>query len=218
LFFCRKLHFGSHAAQYPKDSDSVCFQATVTLIRLMTSLCGTLYQFAMFASQNWWKVHCQNIEHCSFCWLCCWARCWMMQDMDSMEASCVIYVKVGMLNHLERSFIRLVTVNKAGIVMLTAQHNLIVSVSLMYYHGDFLRHTSADILSLQECPIYIRQSCDFGCQTAQLIPGNTLPTSDRLIVSHGTVGNLCNLQPYPAGFSLGITCNLAATYFILTWS
>jgi len=40
----------------------------------------------------------------------------MMQDMDNMEASCVIYVKVGTFNHLEQSKIRLLTINKFGIV------------------------------------------------------------------------------------------------------
>jgi len=61
--------------------------------------------------------------------------------MDCMEASCVFYVKVGKLNHLERNQIGLVTVNKPGIVRLTVQHDMIVSVSFMYYLGDFLRQT-----------------------------------------------------------------------------
>ena len=73
----------------------------------------------------------------------------MLQGMDSMDASCIFYVKVGMLNHLEHSQIWLVTVNKAGIVRLTIQHDMIVSVSFMYYPGDYLRLTSADILSLK---------------------------------------------------------------------
>jgi len=58
--------------------------------------------------------------------------------MDSMEASCVFYVKVGKLNHLERNQIWLVTVNKAEIVRLTMQQDMIVSVSFMYYRRDFL--------------------------------------------------------------------------------
>jgi hypothetical protein len=61
--------------------------------------------------------------------------------MDNMEASCPFYVKVGMLNHLEHSQIWLVTVNKAGIVRLTVPHDLTVSVSFMYHHGDLLRET-----------------------------------------------------------------------------
>ena len=79
----------------------------------------------------------------------------MLQDLDSMEASCVFYIKVGKLNHLEHSQIWLVTVNKAGIVRLTVQHTMIFSVSFMYYPGDFLRQTSAVVRFLEECPIYI---------------------------------------------------------------
>jgi hypothetical protein len=79
----------------------------------------------------------------------------MLQDMDSMEVSCIFYVKVGELNHLERSQIWLVTVNKAEIVRLTVQHDMNVSVSFMYYARDLLRQTSADILSLEEGHIHI---------------------------------------------------------------
>jgi hypothetical protein len=79
----------------------------------------------------------------------------MLQDIDSMEASCVFYVKVGKLNHIECNRIWLVTVNKSGIVRLTVQHDMIVSVSFMYYPGDFLRQTSADVLFLEQGPIYI---------------------------------------------------------------
>jgi hypothetical protein len=43
----------------------------------------------------------------------------MLQDMDSLEASCVLYGKVGKLKHLEHGQIGLVTVNKVGIVTLT---------------------------------------------------------------------------------------------------
>jgi len=55
----------------------------------------------------------------------------MLQDMDNMEASCIFYVKVGTFNHLEQSKICHVTVNKLGLVRLTVQHDLIVSVSSM---------------------------------------------------------------------------------------
>jgi len=102
----------------------------------------------------------------------------MLEDMDHMEASCIFYVKVGMLNHLKHSKIWLVTVNKTGIVRLTVQHDLIVSVSFMYYPGNFLRQTSANMLSLEECPILILRLFNFGCRTQQFIPGNKLTTSD----------------------------------------
>jgi len=65
----------------------------------------------------------------------------MLQDMENMEASCVFYVKVGMFTHLEQSKISLLTVNKLGIVRLTVQHDMIVSVIFMKYPGDYLRPT-----------------------------------------------------------------------------
>jgi len=138
--------------------------------------------------------------------------------MDSMEASCLLYVKVGMLNDLEHSQIWLVTVNKTGIVWLTIQHDMIVNVRFMYYPGHYLRQTLAEILSLKECPIVIWESCDFGCCTLLCISENKLTTSDWLIVSCCTVGNPCNLQPDAAGVNLGMIYNLAATFAILTWS
>ena len=78
----------------------------------------------------------------------------MLQNMDNMEASCVFHVKVSMFTDLEESNTSLLTVNKSGIVRLTVQHDMIVSISFMYYPGDSLRQTSADILSLKESPIY----------------------------------------------------------------
>jgi hypothetical protein len=79
----------------------------------------------------------------------------MLENMDSMEAGCVIYVKVGMLNYLEHSQIWLVTVNQMGIVRLTVQHNLIDTVCFMDHPRDCLRQISADIISLEEFPISI---------------------------------------------------------------
>jgi hypothetical protein len=55
----------------------------------------------------------------------------VMDNMDNMEASCVFYVKVGTFTHLEQSKISLLTVNTSGIVMLTVQHDLIVSYIFM---------------------------------------------------------------------------------------
>jgi len=75
--------------------------------------------------------------------------------MDNMEASCIFYVKVGTFTHLEQRKISLLTVNKSGIVMLTVQHDMIVSDFFMQYPGDYLRRTSADVLSLEHHPINI---------------------------------------------------------------
>ena len=46
------------------------------------------------------------------------------------------------------------TLNKMGIVRLTVQHDLIVSISFRSYPGDYMRQTSADIQSLEQCLIY----------------------------------------------------------------
>jgi len=78
----------------------------------------------------------------------------MLQDMDNMEASCIFYVKVSTFTHLEQNKTSIWTVNKLGIVRLTVHYDLIVSVSFMYYPRDSMRQTSADVLSLKQCPIY----------------------------------------------------------------
>jgi len=55
----------------------------------------------------------------------------MVQDKENMEASCIFYVKVSTFDQLEQNKIFLLTVNKTGIVRLTIQHDLIVSISFM---------------------------------------------------------------------------------------
>jgi hypothetical protein len=55
----------------------------------------------------------------------------MLQVMDDMEVICVFYVKVSTFTHLKQSKIALLTVNRSGIVTLTIQHDMIVSVSSM---------------------------------------------------------------------------------------
>jgi hypothetical protein len=55
----------------------------------------------------------------------------MLQVMDKMEVCCVFYVKVSMFTHLEQRKITLLTVKISGIMTLTVQHDLIVSVSFM---------------------------------------------------------------------------------------
>jgi hypothetical protein len=54
-----------------------------------------------------------------------------LQVMDNMEVSCVFYIKVSTFTHLEQSKIARMTVNKSGVMTLTVQHDIIVSVSLM---------------------------------------------------------------------------------------
>jgi len=55
----------------------------------------------------------------------------MLQVMDDMEVSCVIWVKVSRFTHREQSEIALLTVNISEIMTLTVQHDMIVSVSFM---------------------------------------------------------------------------------------
>jgi len=177
---------------------------------------GILCRFAIIDHQKLQNVLFRSIDHCSFCCLCCWVRCWMLQDMHNMEASCVIYAKVGTFTHPEQSKIPLLTVNKMGIVRLTVQLGLIVSISLMWYPGDYLRPRSADVLSLKQCPIHSWQSCNFCCRRPQFITANKQTTLYRLIAHLGAVRNPCNLQRCPAGFIFSIMNMLAAMYSILT--
>jgi len=79
----------------------------------------------------------------------------MVQGMDHMEASCVVYVKVGTLDQLEQSKLCVLTVTKLGIVMLTVQIDSIFSVSFVYDPGDLLTQTSPDFQSVEEYPVYM---------------------------------------------------------------
>jgi len=120
----------------------------------------------------------------------------MLQVMDNMEVSCVCYVKVSTFTHLEQSKIALLNLNKSGVMTLTIQHDMIVSASFMYYPVDYVRHTSADIVSLKLHPNNVRQLGDFGGHTPQLISVIKHTTSDRLFAHCGAVGNRCNVHPY----------------------
>jgi hypothetical protein len=74
--------------------------------------------------------------------------------MDNMEGSCILYVKVSMFTDREQSTISFLTLNIPGIVRLRIQHDMIVSVSFMSYPGDYLRQTSADVQSFEQCHMY----------------------------------------------------------------
>jgi hypothetical protein len=78
----------------------------------------------------------------------------MFQDLDNMEASCVIYVKVSKFTHLEQWKTNLLTVNQSGIVWRTIQQDFIVCVRLVYYAADSFRQVSTDFLSLKHCWMY----------------------------------------------------------------
>jgi hypothetical protein len=52
----------------------------------------------------------------------------MLQEMDHMEASCVLYVKVGKFDQFEQSKFSVLTVPSLGIVLLTVHYEMISSV------------------------------------------------------------------------------------------
>jgi len=82
----------------------------------------------------------------------------MLQDMDDMEVSCIFDIMFCIFIQLEQSKICIMTVTKMGIVKQTVQHDMMVSVSFILYPRDFLRQILPDVLSVEECPIYIKQS------------------------------------------------------------
>jgi hypothetical protein len=63
----------------------------------------------------------------------------MLQDVDHMEASCIMYVKIGMFDQREQSTICGLTITKFAIVILTVPDDLIFSIYFMYDAGDVLR-------------------------------------------------------------------------------
>jgi hypothetical protein len=75
--------------------------------------------------------------------------------MDNKKASCIFYVKVGTFTQAEQSKISLLTANTSGVVKLTIQRHLIVSLRFTLYPGDYLRQSSSDVLSLKQYPINI---------------------------------------------------------------
>ena len=185
---------------------------------MTTSSCGTLCQCTVFICRFRRKDHFWSIDHCSLCWLWCWARCWMLQDMDNMEASCIFYVKVCMFDELEQSKVCVLTVSDIVIVILTVQHGMIFSLCFMWDPWDSLRHTSPDVLSVEGLPLNYWQSRDFGCWHRVFVIVSKQTTSYWLAANHGVVRNPCNLQPYAAGFIMSRMCKVAVTYCILTWS
>jgi hypothetical protein len=86
-YLCQKLLFRWEAPQCSQWSQRICLQPTLTYNRLLTSMCGPHGRFAVCASQQWRRVRFQNIDHCIICLPCCWAKCWILQYMDHMEAS-----------------------------------------------------------------------------------------------------------------------------------
>jgi len=183
----------------------------------MTLWFRALCRFALFASREWQYVLFWSFEHCILCWLCWWARCWMLQDMDHMEASCVIYVKVGMSNWLEQSTICFLTITTLGIAMRNVHHYMMFGIFFLWDPVNCLRYTTPDVVSVAECAAYISQSRHLRGRSHSFIPVNKHPTSDWPNANSRTVGSVCNVLWYAAGFIMCGTCMLAVTHSIVTW-
>jgi len=138
--------------------------------------------------------------------------------MDHIQASCIFHGEVCKLNRLEQSKICVLTVTLLGIAMLTIHHEMIISVYFIQDPRDVLRQTSANLLSEEECTIFISQRWDFSGRSLWFIPVKTHTTSDRLGEYRRNVGNPCDQQQCATGFILCRMRKLAVTHAILTWS
>jgi len=150
----------------------------------MTLWCGELCQFAIFAPCKWRKVPFQSIDCCILRWQCWLTRCGMLQDVDQLEASCVMHVEVGTLNCLELNNICVLTITTLGIEMLTVHHDIMFRICCIYDPSDSLRHTSANIVSDEEGTIFTSQRRDFsGCSPWYISVTNTQLWTDLVNIA-----------------------------------
>jgi len=153
------------------------------------------------------------------CWPCCWARWWMLQEMDHMEASCVFYVKVGRFDQFEQSKISVLTVTSLGIVMLTVHYDLIVSMWFIWDPGNVFRQTSPEVLSIAECSFYIYVTWDISCRSSLCIPVNTQTISDRLTEIAGLLESPAAIHstPIPSRIQLELNVQVGCHSFHFDW-
>jgi len=135
---CLLLAFSQLHAYYlitscaiPQGFKLFCFQVSCAFIWLLMLSCPAAGQFAIFACPNWWNGHFWSVAQCILCWLCCWERFWMLQDMDDKEASCIFSFQNGMLDQQKQSKIHIATITKLEIVMLTVRYHLVFSISIV---------------------------------------------------------------------------------------
>jgi len=155
----------------------------------------------------------QNIDHRILCWPCCWARCWILQDMDHMEASFIFNVKVGWFDQLLQSKICVLTFTSLGIVILTAHHDLMVSMWFIQDLGNLLRQTLPYVLFVEECLLY-QSNMRFQLSFTMMYPCKQIINIGPTYYKSRDHSN--PLQLYAAGFNLNRTCKLAVTHSILT--
>jgi len=156
------------------------------------SSCGLLRWFAVLARRKWLKVLFQSIDLCILCWSCCCARCWILQDMDYLESSCVIYIQVRRYDQFEQDKVSILTVTSLRIVKLTLHYDLMASMWFMKDPGDVLRQTSPDVFSIEECPFCVYQIWDIICRSSRCIHVNKQTTSDRLTANGRAIGIPCS--------------------------
>jgi len=75
----------------------------------------------------------------------------MLQDMEHMQVSSIMNVKVGMLDQLEPTRFCVLTSNDVGLFIITVQHDTIDDGSFMYNPGNVWRQTPHDVLSGEVC-------------------------------------------------------------------
>jgi len=86
------MHLGLGLIEHPNRTCLNWLAVVVMLIDWLICCIGRL---------KWHKVLIRSIDHCRLCWFCCWVRCWMLQGLDDLKASCVIYVQVDTCDRLE---------------------------------------------------------------------------------------------------------------------
>jgi len=74
----------------------------------------------------------------------------MLEDMDHMEASCILSIKIGMPIRLEPSKICIVTVTTWGIAMRTVEHYVMFSIWFISDPLGVLTQTPLDVISVEE--------------------------------------------------------------------
>jgi len=146
------------------------------------------------------------IDLCILCWISWWTRLRMLQDMDHMVASCGLDVEVGTFNLLEQSIICILTITTLEIPRLTVYHCMTCSVCFMEDLEDCLSYTSAVVLSVEDCAVFISQLWDFCSYSHRSVPVNINTILDQLDANRRMVGSPFNLQLKAAGFILCRTC------------
>jgi hypothetical protein len=159
-----------YAVQCCQHSDLFWVQATHVFIRWTTWSYRLHGRDDICACRKSRRVHFRNMDQCLLCWPCCSVSCWMLQDMDHMEASCIICVKVGRYHQFPHTKICVLIITWLEIVMLPVHYDKMISVWFMKDHGDVRIQTSPPAHSVKECLFYIYETCEFSCHSSRWIP------------------------------------------------